>query len=67
MVTLYSLTDLLKREKRYTESEKVYRDALEGLRRALGAGHPDTAATAYDLACVLALDSKRDGEDLSIA
>jgi serine/threonine protein kinase len=60
LVTLDTLGDLLKREKRYTESEKAFRDTLEGRRRALGVSHPDTASTAYDLACVLALDGKRD-------
>ena len=40
--------------------KKLTGEALEGRRRALGAGHPDTASTAYELACVLALEGKRD-------
>jgi hypothetical protein len=51
---------LLKREKRYADAEAAFRQTLEGRRRALGPGHQDTAATAYDLACVLALEGKRD-------
>jgi serine/threonine protein kinase len=60
LATISSLGELLKKEKRYAESERAYREALESLRRALGTGHPDTAGAAYDLACVLALDGKRD-------
>jgi serine/threonine protein kinase/Tfp pilus assembly protein PilF len=61
--TLSSLDILgltLKYEQRYAESERVYRETLERLRRALGAEHPDVASAAYDLACVLALEGKRD-------
>ena len=61
--TLASLDILgltLKYEERYAESEKVYREALERRRRVLGVDHPDVAGTAYDLACVLALEGKRD-------
>jgi tetratricopeptide (TPR) repeat protein len=61
--TLASLDVLgltLKYEKRYAESEKIYRETLERRRRALGVEHPDLATTAYDFACVLALEGKRD-------
>jgi serine/threonine protein kinase len=60
--TLASLDILglnLKYQKRYAESEKVYRETLERRSRVLGAEHPDVASTAYDLACVLALEGKR--------
>jgi eukaryotic-like serine/threonine-protein kinase len=60
LATISSLGELLKKEKRYAESEGAYREALNSLRRALGTGHPDTAGAAYDLACVLALEGKRD-------
>ena len=51
---------LLKREKRYPESEKAFRETLQGQRRALAPENAKTASTAYELACVLALESKRD-------
>jgi hypothetical protein len=51
---------LLKREKRYPEAEATFRQALSGRQRGLGADHPDTASSAYSLASVLALESKRD-------
>ena len=60
LVTMGNLGDLLKKEKRYSDAEKAYRATLEGRRRALGPGHPDTASAAYELACVLALEGKRD-------
>ena len=61
--TLASLDVLaltLKYEKRYAESEKVYRETLERRRRALGMEHPDVAIAEYDFACVLSLEGKRD-------
>ena len=60
LASLDILGQTLKFEKRYGEAEKVYRETLEGRRRALGVGHPDVASTAYDSACALALDGKRD-------
>ena len=50
----------MKAEKRFSESEKVFRESLAGLSRALGPDHPDTANSAYSLACVLAQEGKRD-------
>jgi hypothetical protein len=54
------LGELFKKEKRYSDAEKAYRDTLAGRTRALGPEHPDTADSAYQLACVLALEGKRD-------
>jgi hypothetical protein len=54
------LGDVLKKEKRYTDSEKIYRQVFDGRTRVLGASNPQTAASAYALACVLALENKRD-------
>lgn len=58
--SLDSLGNVLKKEKRYADSEAVYRQALDGRNRVLGAANPDTADSAYQLACVQALEDKRD-------
>jgi hypothetical protein len=61
--TLHSLDglgNLLKKRKLYPEAEKVYRQVFDGRTRVLGAANPDTAHSAYGLACVLSLEGKRD-------
>jgi serine/threonine protein kinase len=60
LVSLGDLAEVLKAEKHYADSEKLYRQVLEARRQTLGVDHPDTAGVAYDLACTLALDGKRD-------
>ncbi len=60
LITMESLADILKSEKKYSESEKTYREMFEGRRRALGDDHPGTAEAAYELACVQALEGRRD-------
>jgi tetratricopeptide (TPR) repeat protein len=60
LASLDTLAQTFKFEKRYAESEKAYGETFEGRRRVLGVEHPDVASAAYDLACVLALDGKRD-------
>lgn len=37
---------------RLTEAEELSREAREGQVRVLGPDHPDTAETAYNLACI---------------
>ena len=58
--SLETLGDVLKREQRYAESEKIYRQAFDGRSRFLGAVNPVTAFSASALACFLALEGKRD-------
>ncbi len=60
LITLEALGDLLKSENRYSEAEKVDRDTLEGRREVLGGDHVVTASSAYKLACVLALEGKKE-------
>jgi len=38
---------------RLSEAETLFRSALEGRRRVLGADHPDTLVAAYNLALTL--------------
>jgi DNA-binding SARP family transcriptional activator len=47
-------------ERRYSEAEKVLREALAGLRRVLGPSHEVTQTATRNLAGVLALERKRD-------
>jgi hypothetical protein len=54
------LAEVLKKERRYSESETLFERTFDGLRRAVGPNHPDTASSAYELATVLALEGKRD-------
>jgi hypothetical protein len=58
LLSMGNLASALRGEQRYAEAEKLL---LEGWRGALGDKHPDTASTAYDLACVLALEGRQDG------
>jgi hypothetical protein len=58
--SLDTLGDVLKKEKRHPESEEVYWKVFDGRSRALGVANPDTASSAYGLACALALEGKRD-------
>ena len=44
------LADLLKRQGRYDESEKLFKQALEAQRRTLGPEHPDTVESTRGLA-----------------
>jgi hypothetical protein len=47
-------------EGRDAESEKLFREILDIHRRVLGPEHPDTAASAYNVACTLARKGNRD-------
>lgn len=59
-ISMDTLGSVLKKEKHYPESEKVYRQVFDGRSRVLGADNFQTASSAYELACVLALEGKRD-------
>jgi tetratricopeptide (TPR) repeat protein len=54
------LGDLLMKEKRYPEAETVFREQLDGLKRALGPDHSDVADAAYSLGCTLAREKKHE-------
>jgi hypothetical protein len=47
-------------EGRYAEAEKLDRETLAIRRRVLGPEHPDTAVSTYNLACIVALQGRRD-------
>jgi tetratricopeptide (TPR) repeat protein len=59
-MTTDELAQTLDKEGHYEEAEKLARETLETQRRVLGPEHPDTASTAYDLACVLAHGGRND-------
>ena len=54
------LGDILKREGRYADAEKLYRETLDIQRRVFGPVHPAPARTEYKLACLMALQNRRD-------
>jgi hypothetical protein len=60
LITMETLGDILKREGRLAEAEKIHRDTLKYRRETLGINHSHTALSFYKLACVLALAGKRD-------
>jgi tetratricopeptide (TPR) repeat protein len=60
--TLHGLGTLLQHKGRYTDAERVLRQALEQEHALYGAVHPDIARTLKDLARVMA-----DGDDLNDA
>ncbi len=60
LTSMDSLGNVLKKEKRYAEAEKTYREVLDDRTRVLGVANPYTSDSAYGLACVLALEGKRD-------
>ena len=55
-----TLSDEYKQAGRLEDAEALSRETLEATRRVMGAEHPQTAATAYDLARVLARRGKQD-------
>jgi tetratricopeptide (TPR) repeat protein len=59
------LADTLADQGRYAEAEKLFRETLDIQRRLLGPEHPDTATSAYNVACMLARRGNRD-EALSL-
>ncbi len=51
---MHDLANVLDREGRYDEAEKLNRETLDIRRRVLGADHPDTAISTYNLGCIAA-------------
>ena len=60
-----NLVLVLASEHRYDEAEAMDRGALAIQRRVLGPQHPDTAASIYNLGCVMAQRGNKD-EALSL-
>src|SRR5262249_18531850 len=60
LVTQNSLGQILRGEHRFTEAESVLQDTLARRTKALGAKHPDTAETEYNLAALYALEGKKE-------
>jgi tetratricopeptide (TPR) repeat protein len=60
MATRASLATMLSAAGRFDESERLWRDLLERMRRVLGRDHPDTANCLVGLAEVEAHRGRRD-------
>jgi hypothetical protein len=65
LATMNNLAIVLLNEGHYEEAEKLYRATLDVQRRVLGPESSDAADTAYNLACLMAVESRRD-EALSL-
>jgi non-specific serine/threonine protein kinase/serine/threonine-protein kinase len=60
LTTVLNLAELEAAEKHLADADKDFREAFEGIGKSLGMDHPSTAGVAYEYACVLALEGKRD-------
>ena len=60
LVTELSLGQILREGRRYPEAESVLLDTLARRTKTLGAKHPNTAETEYNLAGLYALEGKTD-------
>jgi pentatricopeptide repeat protein len=59
-MSMNNVADVLDHEGRYAEAEKLFRETLHIQLRVLGTEHPDTAISAYNLACMLGRKGNRD-------
>ena len=55
-----NLANSISEQHRYSEAEQLERQTIELRRKVSGPEHPLTAMAVYDLACILALQGRRD-------